>query len=433
MKKIFSVISLLAIAFGWSCQPKEVALTPVSNSVIYEMNVRQSTPEGTFAAAEAQLPGLKELGVDIIWLMPYSPIGVLNRKGTLGSYYAIRDYYDVNEEFGGMEQFDSFLSKAHSLGLRVVMDFVGNHTSPDCAWVTEKPAEWYVRDENGVPAVMYDWVDIAELNYECEDCFNQMKDVLHFWADKGIDGFRCDAAMEVPDNFWKEVLSELRSEHPGIYLLAEAEGEKFHEDGFEATYAWKLHHIMNEIAQGKMTAKDIITYVDEDYTKTVPGAMKMMFITNHDENSWAGTEFDRMGDAVLPLMTLCYTLPYSQPLIYTGQQIGFNHRFEFFEKDPITDWTPNKYTEYYKAMNDMKHRHPALDAFSEYTWIPANNDNVIAFVRQNGDDAVMVVCNLSNETAVLDIDPATYNTIIEGAELPVSLSAWGYSIIEKKP
>ena len=226
MKTIVAVLTVLAVAaLIWGCKTASHKIQHhpewSCNSVVYEMNIRQSTPEGTFAAAEKRLPALRDLGVDIVWLMPIHPIGVEGRKGSLGSYYAIADYYAINPEFGTMADFDRFLATAHSLGLRVILDYVANHTSPDAAWVTEKPADWYVRDSLGRTIVQYDWTDIAKLNYKNPELRDEIKHVLHFWVDKGVDGFRCDAAKEMPDKFWREAFAELRAKNPELYLLAE--------------------------------------------------------------------------------------------------------------------------------------------------------------------------------------------------------------------
>ncbi|WP_347282084.1 alpha-amylase family glycosyl hydrolase, partial [uncultured Alistipes sp.] len=194
MKRLFNLL-FAALLLAASCTSRPQAPAEWAGStVLYEMNVRQFTPEGTFAAAERQLPRLRELGVDIVWLMPVYPIGEKGRKGSLGSYYAIRDYRAINPEFGTMADFERFLDRAHKLGMRVILDYVANHTSPDHAWVTEMPSEWYVRDSTGVPVVQYDWTDIAKLNYATPAVREAMFDVLKFWTDKGVDGFRCDAA-----------------------------------------------------------------------------------------------------------------------------------------------------------------------------------------------------------------------------------------------
>ncbi len=370
-------------------------------SVVYEMNVRQQSREGNFAAAEKRLPFLKELGVDIIWLMPIHPIGVKERKGTLGSYYAIRDYRAINPEFGTMEDFERFLKSAHKLNLKVIMDCVANHTSPDAAWVTEKPAEWYHRDSTGKPIVQYDWTDISKLNYDCREVREAMIDQLEFWTAKGVDGFRCDAAAEMPDEFWQEAIRAIKALNPEAYMLAEGEGTHFHRDGFDATYAWELHHLMNDIAQGEKTVDSLRTLLAKSAGEYPETAFRLMFTSNHDENSWAGTEFERMGDAAACMASLTYLLPQGQPLIYTGQEVGFNRRLQFFEKDSIDDWTPNHWTEFYRKLNDLRHRHPALqagEAGGKMVEIANNNPSrLLSFVREAEGRRVMVLMNLSPE------------------------------------
>ena len=228
------------------------------NSVVYELNIRQATEEGTFAAAERYLPELKNMGVDIVWLMPISPIGVDGRKGTLGSYYSIIDYKAVNPEFGTMDDFKSFLATAHDLGIKVILDWVANHTSRDAKWWQEGKKDWYVMDdETGLPIVEYDWTDIAKLNYNNFEMRAAMTDALRFWVELGIDGFRCDVAMNVPGDYWKGAWEELKAINPDLYLLAEGEEEWLHESGFDATYAWELHHIFNAMAKGGSETKNV--------------------------------------------------------------------------------------------------------------------------------------------------------------------------------
>lgn len=362
MKRIISGIAALIAAF--SCAPKHENAHPdwAYDAVVYEMNIRQYTPEGTFAAAQAELPRLKELGVDIIWLMPVYPIGVKERKGTLGSYYAISDYCAVNPEFGNMTDFENFLKAAHKDGFKVILDWVANHTSPDAKWIYECPADWYERDSLGNTVVEYDWTDIAALNYDNKDVWKAQDKAMRFWLDKGVDGFRCDMACEVPVEFWRETISGLRADYPGIYMLAEGEDPDLHKDAFDASYAWVLHHLLNDIAQGKKGAKELAEYVAADAEKNPAEAFRLMFTSNHDENSWAGTEFERMGDAVKAMAVLTFTLPNGQPLIYTGQEMGWNKRFEFFEKDPVPTWENNGYTDFYKWLVKLRHDNPALAA-----------------------------------------------------------------------
>lgn len=263
MKRLLSILLAALCAACTTTPPAETAAHPEwsYNAVVYEMNVRQYTPEGTFAAAVRELPRLKRMGADIIWLMPIHPIGVKERKGTLGSYYAISDYCAVNPEFGTLDEFDRFVAEAHKLGLRVILDWVANHTSPDARWITERPADWYVRDSLGRTIVQYDWTDIAKLNYDNADMRQEMERAMRFWLERGIDGFRCDMACEVPIDFWRTTLPALRRDYPQIFLLAEGEDPALHEGAFDASYSWELHHLMNDIARGKRGVAELKEYL----------------------------------------------------------------------------------------------------------------------------------------------------------------------------
>lgn len=390
-----SAAVLVSVIFLLSCAKEQEM--PLGNSVVYEMNVRQYTPEGTFAAASEHLPRLRELGIDILWLMPVHPIGVKERKGTLGSYYAISDYCAVNPEYGTMADFEAFLDRAHRLGLRVILDCVANHTSPDARWINECPADWYVRDSLGNTVVNYDWTDIAELNYDNRDVWDAMQEVMRFWMRKGIDGFRCDMACEVPFEFWKETISGLRAEWPDIYMLAEGEDPRLHTiAGFDASYAWELHHLLNDIAKGGKNVADLLGYIEKDASVMPSDALRLMFTSNHDENSWAGTEFERMGDAAEAMAVLTFTLPCGQPLIYTGQEMGLDKRFLFFEKDPVPAWEENGHTAFYKKMTGLRHSHPALAAGRDggsFEVISAE-DSTLVFARTVPGDTVTVKVQL---------------------------------------
>ena len=256
--------------------------------MIYEANVRQFTPEGTFKAFEEHLPRLKELGVDILWLMPIHPIGVENRKGGLGSYYSIKDYRGVNPEFGDLDDFKSLVNKAHELGMYVILDWVANHTAWDHAWVTEHP-EYYTKNLDGTMKSPFDWTDVVELDFKNQEMQDAMLADMMYWVEEnGIDGFRCDVAGEVPVEFWNTARAELDKVKP-VFMLAEAEQPNHHVNAFDMSYAWELHHIMNEIAKGNKNAKAINTYFAKHDTLYPTDAYRLYFITNHDENSWNGT------------------------------------------------------------------------------------------------------------------------------------------------
>lgn len=427
------------------------------NAVVYEMNVRQQSEEGSFAAAEARLPFLKELGVDIIWLMPIHPIGVEERKGTLGSYYSIVDYKAINPEFGTLEDFKSFLDAAHELGFKVIIDWVANHTSRDAKWWQEGKKDWYKIDPaTDVPIVEYDWTDIASLNYENADMRAAMTEALCYWVELGIDGYRCDVAYKVPADFWQEAWTAVKNINPDVYLLAEGEESWLHECGFNASYAWELHHLMNAMAKGgsetknvagdgtiktdAKSTKDLKEYIARDAQNYPREAMRLMFTSNHDENSWAGTEFERLGDAVKTMAALTYVLPQGQPLIYTGQEIGYNDRFEFFEKDPVLSWEANEWTDFYKALNAMRHSNLALgtgERGGEIVLFDVNNDSVLAFSREVADNKVVCLFNLSAEEQKIQLaEPFEgYKCALSGESVSLGTEAamapWHYYIIVK--
>ncbi len=456
------LVALVATMISCCNTPKQAEYDKY-NSVVYELNIRQATVEGTFAAAEQYLPELKRMGVDIVWLMPISPIGVDARKGTLGSYYSIIDYTEINPEFGTKEDFRSFVDKAHELGLKVIVDWVANHTSRDAKWWQEGKTEWYVMDENtGLPIVQYDWTDIAKLNYENEDMRAAMIDALCYWVEFGIDGYRCDVAMNVPGDFWAKAWEEVKKINPEVYLLAEGEETWLHESGFDATYAWELHHIFNAMAKGgsetknvagdgtiKTDAKyvkDLKEYLARDDEKYPAPAMRLMFTSNHDENSWAGTEFERMGAAHKTFAALTFVLPKSQPLIYTGQEIALDRRLEFFEKDSVVELVDTEYgkeyRDFYTSLCSFRHANKVLAAGADVApmvYLEGVADNILAFTREKEGNTVFCLFNFSAEpaTVVVTADAAGDYTcscgktmsFAEGDE--VALDAWGFMLLAK--
>lgn len=304
------------------------------NATIYEVNVRQYTPEGTFAAFQKHLPRLKELGVDILWLMPINPIGEKNRKGTLGSYYSVKDYKDINPEFGNKNDFKNLVDEIHKLGMYVIVDWGANHTAWDHNWVINHP-EYYTKDSLGnfVPPVA-DWADVVDLNYDNTDLRKEMIDALCYWIkDFNIDGYRCDVAGMIPTEFWNNAREELDKIKP-VFMLAEWETPDLHEKAFEMTYAWEIHKLLNSIYKGEKSPEDLKDLIVNDKRKFQDYAYRMLFTSNHDENTWNGTEFERLGEAAEMFAALTYVIP-GMPLIYNGQEAGFNKRLEFFEKDEI--------------------------------------------------------------------------------------------------
>lgn len=413
-------------------------------AVLYEMNVRQLTPEGTLAAAEKQLPRLRELGIDAVWLMPIHPIGEINRKGSLGSYYSVRDYYAVNPEFGTLDDFDRFVAAAHSLGLKVLLDWVANHTSRDARWVTERPADWYERDAQGDPLIPNGWDDTAKLNYANRDVWQGQIDAMRFWVEwHGVDGFRCDMAMLVPTAFWREAARQLRALKRNLFLLAEAEQQDLLVDAFDACYAWEFHHLINDIAQGKRRVWDLRNYIYADRDRYPRSAMRLLFTSNHDENSWNGSEFRRMGAAAGIMAALTFLLPQGMPLVYTGQEFGYDHSFAFFDRDPMTDPRPGHFTELYRLLCQLKHRNAALQAGERGgSFIEIENnakDCLMTFVREVEGNRVLAVMNLSPYTIHADFNTGIYqgeytdamngNRVVVPYHVERDMPAWSYRIL----
>ncbi len=386
------------------------------NAVIYEVNLRQYTPSASIKEFVTHLPRLKELGVDILWFMPIHPISEVNRKGELGSYYAVKDYKAFNPEFGTIEEFKVAVEEAHRLGMKVILDWVPNHTGCDNAWVTEHP-EWYSLNEEGKMYGPFDWTDVFELNYDNREMRAAMIDALKFWlTDINVDGFRCDVAGEVPTDFWDEARPQLDAVKPELFMLAEASKPELNKHAFNMGYNWSMKDLFSEIAAtaGQYTFKKegepmrtfpvkhavAIDSLLADQAANYPKDTYLMnMITNHDLNSWEGTEFERLGNLADAFAVLSYTLP-GMPLIYTGQETGLNRAFEFFKKDKCPAWEPrNEFFSFYQKLNTLKHEQAALKAGLEggemVRYATTSNDLYI-FSRSIDNSTVLTMVNLGN-------------------------------------
>ena len=419
------------------------------NAVIYELNTRQFTPEGTFKAAGGHLERLRDLGVDIIWLMPVHPIGMERRKGTLGSYYSVRDYLDINPEFGSKEDFRALVDGIHKLGMKVIIDWVPNHTSRDAVWTTAHP-EWYEHDPaTGEIATPFDWTDTAKLDYSNADMRAAMREAMKFWlSEYGIDGFRVDMAMLVPTSFWNETTPILEAAQPELFMLAEAEETDLHERAFDATYGWELHHIMNDLASGKCNA-DLLRYkLMELSIKFPPHAFHMNFTSNHDENTWNRCEYFRMGEATTQMAVLSFVIP-GIPLIYNGQEIGSQKILPFFEKDNI-DWNEHsQFQTLYQELCRLKHEHPALQSGEKggdlYTIDNNDPSSIFSVKRKVGDDILIALFNFSDRDIDVEFSDPDFNGVYRqlGSDTDALLKsssrffmrAWGYFVyyMERDP
>lgn len=429
-------------------EPAAVRTAPVpewaDKAVMYEVNVRQYTKDGTFRAFAEHLPRLKELGVDILWLMPIHPISEVKRNGSLGSYYAVQDYKAVNLEFGTEEDFRALVKEAHDLGFKVVLDWVANHTGWDHEWLGNPG--WYTTDEAGnvVQPPGTNWSDVADLNFDNSEMRAAMLDAMEYWVKEfDVDGYRCDYAGGVPADFWEEARMALEQIKP-VFMLAEDDQQiKLLSYAFNANYGWQFYNLMNSIAkeQGQSRVEQVLRYGERLSTGYPKGTYPLHFTSNHDENSWTGTEFERLSGAVKPMAVLTFTMP-GMPLIYSGQEAGLNKRLQFFEKDEIV-WDDLAMQDFYQGLTELKHAHPALwngEAGGSFERLDTGGDPVLAFARNKEDSTVIVVANLSSEAVEGKVQTGSfageYSSFTDGdgafvslaAEQPVTLKPWEYLI-----
>ena len=416
------VLALVITIAGCTISGKKKAIKPFvsevvhpewsKNSVLYEVNVRQYTPQGTFNAFAEHLPRLKSLGVDVLWFMPTFPIGIKNKKGELGSYYSVRDYLNVNPEFGTLDDFKDLLSKAHEMGMKVVIDWVPNHTSWDNKLTIEHP-DWYVKDASGnfTPPIGFDWTDVIQLDWSKKGLQDYMIDALKFWVKMGVDGFRIDHPDNTPKEFWERARTELTAIRP-VLLIGEIEQPTdYMEKGFDMNYAWELYHLMVNIAQGKDNVGKLVKYYKKEWQIYPNNAYRLLFLTNHDQNTWEGTIDTLMGKAQKPLAALIFT-SQGVPLIYSGQEDCLNKRLKFFVRDTIK-WDTCSMTGFYRNLIHIKHTYKALwngDAGGPMVKIPTDKDSsIFAFYREKDDNRVVVFLNLTKKNIALKSLSANIN------------------------
>ena len=416
----------------------------VRTGTIYEINVRQYSARGQFAAVTADLARLQALGVDILWLMPIHPIGELHRKGTLGSYYAIKDYFAVNPEFGTAEDFRALVTAAHARGMRVILDWVGNHVSPDNPLTTAHP-EFFWRDEHGklAPPHGTDWTDVVQFDFSAPGLLDYQASALLYWIQKfGVDGYRCDVAWGLPTPFWNELTARVRAVKPDAFFLAEAELPQQQVAAFHTSYGFDLHHAMNAVAQGKKGVSALDDALAKYRAHFPRGGSLMVFTSSHDENSWAGTEFERMGDGYAAFAVLTFLLD-GVPMIYNGQEAGLDRRLNFFERDPIV-WphTAHPALKQYQVLTALRRSHPALHTGAAMRRLDTTeNGSIYAVLREAGGKQVAGFLNLTAKNVKADaFDPAlagewrdafTGETVMLNPLVPLELRAWSYRVYVK--
>ena len=405
---------------------------------IYEVNIRQYTPEGTFKAFEKSLDRLKEMGVQTLWFMPVNPISKVDRKGSLGSYYAVADYTKINPEFGTMDDWKELVKHAHDMGFKVIIDWAPNHSGADNRWLNEHP-DFYVKDSTGKAAVPYDWTDTRKLDYKNISLRDTMISSMKYWiTESGIDGFRCDVAGDVPDDFWEKCISELKKTKADIFMLAEGDKPSLNQDGFDATYAWGMFSMMKKVAKGERNANaldSVKNYVD---TAFPVNALKMFFTSDHDENSWNKADYGTMpGSIHAPFAVFTQTMPHDVPLVYSGQEEPVLDSISFFYKDAIHFKNFGR-AKFYKTLLELRKNNPALAPNASFKKINAGNEKAVyAYTREGNGKKIMVILNLSAKEQKIKINDAdllgnAYSVFMGTNEQVTNkewkMEPWGYAV-----
>jgi glycosidase len=392
------VMSLATIPVAHAQAPAADDTSWVSRSALYEVFVQDFSPSGTFRGVIDGLDRIQSAGANVIWLMPIYPIGVLNRKGPLGSPYAVRDYRAVNPAYGTAADFRALVEAVHSRGMKIILDFVPNHTSPDNAWAKEHP-DFYVRNKRGELTVprddkgnLTDWTDVAQLDYKNPKLRQAMIANMQYWLREfGIDGFRVDVAGFIPNDFWREAVPALRSAVPRrILLLAEWGDLEMHRSGFDLTYAWDSYDRLKAVWQGKSAS----TFVEgelPDMKAMPPGGMRMRFSTNHDKTAWEDPPLKvfRGSPGARAAFVALALLP-GRPLLYNGQEIESPQKLGLFE-DQAIDWKrsgADSARAFYARVVNLARTEPALIGRDFQPAKTSAPKDVIAYRR--GDLLVLV-------------------------------------------
>ena len=451
-KILMVVVYAIGVIILWLFVRHRIAMKPKGfvhpdwskNATIYEVNLRQYTLEGTFKAFQQHLQRLKKMGVGILWLMPVNPIGEKNRKGTLGSYYSVKDFLGINPELGTLDDFKNLVNEAHKLGMRVIIDWIANHTSWDNNLITEHP-DWYMHDSEGkIKSPVKDWTDAAGLDYTQPGLREYMTNALIYWIDEAdIDGYRCDVAGMVPVSFWNEAVPKLKKVKQ-VFMLAEWETPEMHDVAFDTTYSFDFYHLMNAIAKGEKNATEIDQLWEKETENYPLDALRLRFTSNHDENSWNGTEFERMGEAAQTFAVLSFCVP-GIPLVYSGQESASNLRLKFFDKDQII-WDDYKLQDFYTTLIDLKKRNAALwngAAGGQMTKVTTDNDkDICAFTRIRGSCKLFAIFNLSSKQQAVKFITRNYfgsymniftnESITFSEDTKLTMKPWEYLVLERK-
>ena len=406
---------------------------------IYEVNVRQYSDAGTLPAFAANLDRLKEMGVQTLWFMPLNPISQLDRKGTLGSYYAVSDFTALNPEFGTLADFKQLVQTAHAKGMKVIIDWVPNHTGADHRWLTQRP-DFFLKDSTGNPAIPFGWTDTRQPDYKDEVMADSMIAAMKYWVtNTDIDGFRCDVAWNVPGTFWKKCIPQLRA-MKSMFMLAEGDSAYLPKSGFDAVYPWHMFQTMIKVASGKSTALSIDSTMAFRGAMYPTGTIQMYFTSNHDENSWNQSDYGKFpGPVHEPFAVFTQTMADGVPLIYSGQEEPVLRPIKFFDKDPM-EFGKFKRQQFYKTLLDLRSRNVALSADASFRKVHAGDEKAVyAYAREKDGKKVLVILNLSQAAQPIAIGDNTltgkaFNVFKGSAETLSSnswmLEPWGYLVYE---
>ena len=360
---------------------------------IYEVNIRQYTAEGTFKAFETHLPRIKDMGIDVLWFMPITAISQNNKKGTLGSYYACSSYTKINPEFGTEQDFKDLVNAAHALGMKVIIDWVANHTGRQHEWMTAHPS-WFAQDAAGNFTERNGWDDVVDLNFNNTAMRHALIEAMQYWVDVfNLDGFRCDMAHLVPLDFWVEARTHLE-QTKNLYWLAECEEPTYHQV-FDTSYAWAWMHASEKLSKGEVGVHEVFNVLHQ-YTQYPNGASKLFFTSNHDENSWNGTEYEKYGPTAKAWAVFTHTWN-GQPLIYSGQELPNAKRLAFFDKDQI-EWSnaqPGLHT-FYRTLLNARKQYPVLQSGRTIN-LPTEGGKVIAYLKQDDQHTALILLNMGED------------------------------------
>ena len=375
----------------------------VKDAIIYCVYLRSFSPEGTFEALEGRVPELKDLGVNVLWLMPIHPVGVKNRKGKLGSPYSVRDYYTTNPEFGTMVDFQRLLSTVHKNKMKLIIDLVANHTAWDSKLINQHP-EWFTKDSDGkIISPNSDWTDVADLDYSKPGLRKYMLGMMEWWVkDIGIDGFRCDVSELVPLDFWEEARERLNKIKP-VMMLSEGSLPEQHLKAFDITYSWNLYDALDPLLNGKKPATEIDQLLHQESLKFPLGSLRLRFNTNHDKNAWDAPAVTKFGlDGLKLTAVLINTLP-GIPLLYNGEEVANDIKLSLFEKVDI-DWNRTREMDtLYKTLFTLRQIHKALSRGKLIKLPTSNDEDIYTFCRTDGKDDILTVLNFSTKNQSVDI------------------------------